>query len=377
MIRDVSIENYKSISELSLELGQVNLLIGANGSGKSNILEAIIFGSAAAAEKFDNEFLANRGIRISNPGILYCGFDKANREREIALEFSSEDGNRYKVCLTGLDGEFYGWEPLSLADIFESEGLDMESLRRILEVKQQPRIGRKEILKLLQPSSGSARRFLSQFLTYTPEISTLRQLHIESYIQPLGLHGEGLFRLLHSLDKEGQLDEVNEALTAIDWFDGLKLAGNGAPTERTIRIVDQYLDPEIATLDQRSVNEGFLFFLFHVTLLISRHTPPFFAIENVDESLNPKLCVHLIQTIARLSERHEKQVILTTHNPATLDGLDLSDDEQRLFVVFRNADGHTRVRRILASDIAAPEGTTPRLSEAFIRGYIGGLPTNF
>ena len=41
MIRNVQIHNYKSLPDLSLDLGRVNVLIGANGSGKSNILEAI------------------------------------------------------------------------------------------------------------------------------------------------------------------------------------------------------------------------------------------------------------------------------------------------------------------------------------------------
>ena len=51
--------------------------------------------------------------------------------------------------------------------------------------------------------------------------------------------------------------------------------------------------------------------------------------------------------------------------------MDLTDDEQRLFVIFRNADGHTRARRI------QPDTKKVRLSEAFIRGYLGGLPTSF
>ena len=41
MIRKVRIENYKSIPSLTLDLGRLTVLIGANGSGKSNILEAI------------------------------------------------------------------------------------------------------------------------------------------------------------------------------------------------------------------------------------------------------------------------------------------------------------------------------------------------
>lgn len=109
---------------------------------------------------------------------------------------------------------------------------------------------------------------------------------------------------------------------------------------------------------------------------MSEGTPRFFAIDNIDTSLNPKLCTQLMIEIAKLATEQHKQVILTTHNPAILDGLNLNDDEQRLFVVSRNKNGFTRVRRVPRP--LAPEGAVPvRLSEAFIRGYLGGLPNTF
>ncbi len=39
-------------------------------------------------------------------------------------------------------------------------------------------------------------------------------------------------------------------------------------------------------------------------------------------------------------------LLFTAHNPAVLDGLDLTDSEIRLFTVERNSEGHTVVRRI-------------------------------
>lgn len=48
MIRSVEIRNFKSIAWTSLSLGNVNVFVGANGSGKSNILEAI---GMAASER--------------------------------------------------------------------------------------------------------------------------------------------------------------------------------------------------------------------------------------------------------------------------------------------------------------------------------------
>ena len=125
-----------------------------------------------------------------------------------------------------------------------------------------------------------------------------------------------------------------------------------------------------------AANEGFLFLLFYITLFISPETPGFFSIGNVDNSLNPKMCTILISQIIKLAEEYDKQVILTSHNPAVLDGLDLTDDSQRLVVVDRDKKGHTRVRRVDPPKSDAGQQSI-NLSEAFMRGYIGGLPKNF
>ena len=42
MIQIITIQNYKSIQDLTLELGRVNILIGANGAGKSTTLRSIM-----------------------------------------------------------------------------------------------------------------------------------------------------------------------------------------------------------------------------------------------------------------------------------------------------------------------------------------------
>jgi hypothetical protein len=80
--------------------------------------------------------------------------------------------------------------------------------------------------------------------------------------------------------------------------------------------------------------------------------------------------------IAALAGKYEKQVICSTHNPAILDGLNIKDDEQRLYAVGRDSEGHTTVRRVHPPE-PQPGEVPMRLSEAFMRGLIGGLPDNF
>ena len=115
-----------------------------------------------------------------------------------------------------------------------------------------------------------------------------------------------------------------------------------------------------------------MYLLFYFTLFISKDTPQFFAIDNIDASLNPKLCMVLTRNLAALAKKHKKQAIVTTHNPAILDGLNLKDDNQRLFVIRRNIDGHTK-----ASRVEYKKESKIKLSEVWTRGIIGGLPDNF
>ncbi|MEM7183867.1 MAG: AAA family ATPase, partial [Spirochaetota bacterium] len=85
MFLPLNISNYKSIDELEMELGDVTVLIGENGCGKSNILEAIAFGSAAAKNKLDNVFLHSRGIRVTEPKFMRSAFDRKNQKETIKI----------------------------------------------------------------------------------------------------------------------------------------------------------------------------------------------------------------------------------------------------------------------------------------------------
>src|SRR6516162_6644574 len=94
MIRKVRILNYKSIPSLDLELGRVTAVIGANGSGKSNILEAITLASAAAQNKLDNEFLASRGVRVTETRFMRCAFGNSTPA-------SSQSAKSISICVDG------------------------------------------------------------------------------------------------------------------------------------------------------------------------------------------------------------------------------------------------------------------------------------
>lgn len=386
MIKGIGIENYKSIQELKLELGRVTVLIGENGCGKTNILEAIALSSAAAADKLDNEFLASRGIRITDSQFMRSAFntDNLNKEIKITLQFQQDKIITYNLQH---DGKPYSsWvSSISTNEDIVVQMPSMSGLPNLYEdVRPLKDTFSEEIYQgflkfLLEIDKDSL--FLKSFLIFSPENSSLRIFNEEGQIQPLGIKGEGLFKLLTVLNLEenqDKLQQIKEKMQLIDWFEDLAIPHkyNLSLGERVIQIKDKYLASELDYFTQNSSNEGFLFLLFYFCLFISDDTPKFFAVDNIDVSLNPRLARRLVQELVELAKRYDRQVIFTTHNPAILDGLNLDDDEQRLFVIYRNKLGHTKARRILSPKPL--EGQEPvRLSEAFLRGYIGGLPKNF
>ena len=74
MIERLSVKTFKSLEDVTVQLGQVNVFIGANGSGKSNLLEALGVLSAAANGKVDEQALLARGVRPGVPKLYKSAF---------------------------------------------------------------------------------------------------------------------------------------------------------------------------------------------------------------------------------------------------------------------------------------------------------------
>jgi predicted ATPase len=138
---------------------------------------------------------------------------------------------------------------------------------------------------------------------------------------------------------------------------------------------DRFMREDNDLFSAENANEGILHLLFHLAVFLSAETPRVFAVDNLETALNPQLCRLLVTSLAALAVEREKQAFVTTHNPAVLDGLDLHDDRQRLFIVSRDGDGHTKVKRLTAKP-QLTEGKY-KLSELWMRGHLGGLPDAF
>jgi predicted ATPase len=404
MIESIHIKNFKSVIDQNLEIGTFNVLIGENGCGKSNILEAIAFGAAGSANKLEYEYFANRGIRATNPEFMFPAFPNYKKRKSITIKFQTSDKEHtyeYDIINDPDDPKkwidqnkrellkeiekifttFYLEDDETKKNEYIAELEDKESINRLTELIRPFHKDEdyKEFFSQVFPKVLEQKMFshphISEYVIYSPEQAILRNLEETKQIYPLGIKGEGLFQWLKELafkKKLKTLNAIKKDLMLLDWYEDFVLPKNLLKNELSLEIKDKYLDEKLQYFDQRSANEGFLFLLFYFTLFISKDTPKFFAIDNIDSSLNPKLCMQLTKSLALLAKKNGKQVIVTTQNPAILDGLNLADKNQRLFVISRNEKGYTRAQRIQDKD-----NRTMRLSEVWTKGFIGGLPDNF
>jgi predicted ATPase len=391
MIETIHIENYKSIHSLDLELGRVTVLIGENGSGKSNILEAIALASAASQNKLDNEFLVSRGIRVNNSKFMKSAFnyeDHTSEVEEKEIKINIRCGKQsISYILDSKNSPYSKWNVTKSLDPLPKESHELEQNAErflALEIKESEKTvlsifleqKLKEILNRYKDFEDQI--YLEDYLVFSPENSSLRLFEKEAQIEPLGINGEGLYKLLIVTAKTEpkKINVIKENLSLISWFENFDLPESQFGNLEIV-IKDKYIEQlESEFYNHKNTNEGFLFLLFYILLFVSDKTPKFFAIDNIDASLNPKLCTELTKKIVQLAKEYDKQVILTTHNPAILDGIDLTDEEQKILVVSRNKKGHTRTRTI--KPLRVPEGDIPvELSEAFLGGMLGGLPKHF
>ena len=382
MIKQLTIKNYKSVVNQSFELGQFNVLIGANGCGKSNILEAIALAALSSSNKLDAELFSGRGIRLTSPALMTSAFEGIRSDQiEILVKTEKDVASLFRIRFNE-DVKPARWE-----DVIEGE------TSKLLESFSSPDAEYTELLKKLFKDEGVFANIrlrldghtvsishtevngLRSFVIYSPEESALRSF------EPTGTgliekNGKGLFPYLKGLsqseDGRDILHIIREKMIVIDWFDDMDFPLDSSSHDYSIRLHDRYLEDGLTYFDQRSANEAFLYLLLYFTLIISDETPSFFAIDNIESSLNPKMSVRVLKELIDLSQAYNKQIIVTTHSPYILDALDLTDEKQRLFVARRNIDGYTVLNSIERND-----QTSVPLSEAWMKGYIGGLPNNF
>ena len=393
MIEKIEIQDFKSIRSMSIELGKINLFLGANGAGKSNILEALGIISAATYGIVDDESLQRRGVR---PGVprLYKTSNKAfPRSPQISFSVSNRECE-YKVSLLNpLDSPRPQWDYKT--ETFSSSGNKTPLYTKgVRSQKNNANGGMPGLMGSLEQDSPEYHFLedLRSFAIFNPNTPMLRGIVSDPQTRvPVGLSGGGLAEGLVELFQRAKQDEeleyaIDDVIALFDWVGDINsevnissiLSKSVARPKRVITFIDRYMKENSNKLTAYDASEGILFVLFLMVICLSESGPSIFAVDNIDQALNPKLIKKMIRNMhswfAELVPN--KQILCTAHNPAVLDGFDLTDDLIRLFMVDRNNNGLTKVSRVHITEdlVAIAKEKKISLSQLWMEGYLGGIP---
>lgn len=404
IIQELTIKGFKSIWDQTINLGNVNVFIGTNGAGKSNLLEALGMLSAAAAGKIDYLGLAQRGVRLSSPEVFRSAFGHCKRQNFLTLEARTKDF-LYKIDLnTSIKKDEDSWtfltEKLQRGDDFDeiiaARNRSGQKIQGAKELKNLEIGAVNSIIPFLLASKkllSKETRLIQSLVDYaifSPSTPILRGVSPdESKKAPLGLYGGNLAQAFTDILKQKESrDELQNFLELLVLFDSVevkkphtKLQSNHIHTgNKVLAFVDKYMPKDFKKLYAYDVSEGALYILFVIALLTHKNAPGFFALDNIDNALNPNLVRNLMSHIVdHTEENKERQIFMTTHNPTTLDALDIFNDANRLYVVSRNEEtGFTQFERIqpppgFTKEKWAQEYGDMKLSEIWLSGMIRGL----
>lgn len=400
VLEEIKISRFKTVRELTLQLGQVNLFIGGNGSGKSNILEAIGLTSACLDRGLGDSDIGTKGLRITPPTLMKSSFKNTELPKTLELEAKFSGNVKYKAVLQSSDSNpllrfFSESSDYAGKTVFGRSGAGA----RAMGLKHPERLSKnrgiwdqiKAVNENIPAQVGDAFAEFSRFVIYSPQTDFLRGRQVGRVDNPpIGLHGEGLPEAVSSFlralsywrtnanknaDEKKRLNwDIIASATRLVWLPGWasEFRTHRGKSNLTSRDLADRSSPSVyftdrfmhATRNQLSVydsSEGTLFLLFAAIILSHPEAPRIFALDNVDSGLNPKLTRALVEQIIKTTNQTStgeatlgaRQVFLTSHNPTALDAFDIFDECQRVFVVSRNEKGHT-----LAKRLKPPEGMT-------------------
>ena len=384
VLKKLTVERFKSIRHAEVGLGRINLFIGGNGAGKSNVLEAIGVLSASADRGVGDTDLSRKGVRITPPELMKSAFKNHPLPRTLQLTAELEGDVTYGIELTGKEDApllaFFSESCTQGAEKIFGRGpngvqVRGTSVRRNLD-RHRSLWDQVRAAFDFPVAVDTALRGLAQYAIYAPQTDFLRGMAAGKLdTPPIGLHGEGLPHAVRGLLEQWEEAKRQElpAFQLKDRATDLPFLPGWARVVRVGRIdsaltsralldqgddmvyfLDQYMHHSRSKLSVYDSSEGTLFLLFVAILLAHDDSSKIFALDNVDNALNPRMTRVLLETIIEIAkESSEKglicgprQVFLTSHNPTSLDAFDLFDEDQRVFVVERNEDGHTTVTRL-------------------------------
>lgn len=363
MIRQIKLENFRSIKSLELELGRLNVLIGRNASGKSNFLSFFkILGEGVQGNL--NKTIINevRGFEF----LKHLDTDASESVFwEVEFESAHNDSLFYqgRIGASGIAGYTIQSEILARPP---GEGYD--SRYKFLEVRE----GRIRLLTNQDQEEEATLENLSQELAISQirnqsrypaiaeavshmrawsvfngfgekELNNIRGAQTLNVVSPLQLATDGsnlvsvLWELSNQPRYEKTYNRLNNIMHAVfpdfKQFDLPLVAG----AQASIAFRSSELNKSVPAL---YMSDGQLRFLGLIILLLLPDSPDLILIDEPEIGMHPKMIEVFAEVLKESSQN--TQIIVSTHSPQLIDSIDPND-----LLIVENISGETQIHRPL------------------------------
>lgn len=371
-IVNLTIQGFRSLRHLSWSPSNLNIIIGPNGTGKSNLLRCLELITLSAQGKLGQTIQSLGGME----SIVWDGQAKSIKfVLQTKPEKNEIDPDIYELELIRLGaGSSYkiGTERLTHSHQHHQQDTapsPFKFLERsankavIFNEKDQTFVTPADYVcdeeSLLSIAAGpfsinhfitAFQRELASFAIYrdldTRPEATIRQSAVARFEKRVAPDGQNLVSVLHTLytGDRGFKNDINAAMQAAFGDDFEELVFPPAADQRIqLRIRWKSFKREQSAAD---LSDGTLRFLFLLTVLASPSLAPVIAIDEPETGLHPAMLPLIAEFAVEASKR--AQVIFTTHSPQFLDAF---TDTQPTTTVAKWANGETTLHTLDADQL--------------------------
>ena len=391
-IESIRLENILSygLNTEAFPLEPLNVLIGPNASGKSNLIEALSLLAAAPRDLQEpirvgggvRDWIWKGGRRVS-PAVVNVTI--TNPKKPIALRYRlsfTEAGSRFELWDEALEDE----KPMNVVEAqpyFYYRYQEGHPVLNVMTTTEANRYERRLIREDMEPDQSilSQRRDPDSYpeLTYLAHqfqrMRFYREWNLGRYTPPRLAQKPDLPQdfLLDDASNLGLVlsDMLNQPAIKDQILDRMR---DFYPSFKDINVtinagaVQIFFQEEglRLTVPATRLSDGSLRYLCLLAVLCHPNPPPLVCIEEPELGLHPDVIPEVAKLLVQVSSR--SQVIVTTHSDILVDAL---TDVPESVVVCEKSDGATQLRR-LDSEELKPWLEKYRLGELWTRGEIGG-----
>ncbi len=334
-IRSMFAANYRSLKSIRMDMAGVNLFIGENGVGKSNLYRALQLVQAAVRGRLAYEIAREGGMASA----LWSGRSTGSGPVRIKLDVELLDGERALSFLYRVEA---GLRPREAAAGFAFEPQVKEEELRVDAGRSATMMKRKGPLISVRNTAGRMEEYPEQALTsetaiallgdagHYPEIGTFRRavdgwrfFHGFRTDRDSPLRSSCLAVTATMLDEDGsnlaavfatlvhtRQDTVDLDRAVADAFGGARLIVPNPQEFAEFSVV--FSDFPQRQFSPRELSDGQMRFLALAGALLSYRRPRFIALNEPETSLHPDMLPALAEMIATASA--DSQIWIVTHS---------------------------------------------------------------